>query len=317
MLIEAGAIVNRCDYHAHASLCYAVTNNNIECIRLLIKAGADVNFLCPLRYAAANGQIKCLMLLINEGADVNQVDDYCGGRTPFIWAVMNNQVECASVLIEAGADVNLCNPLHYAAEYGHVKCVMLLINGGANVNRIDDSCYKRMSLVLAVGNNHMECVRLLIDAGADVNGIDDYDIRTPLICAVDYNRIECASILIEAGADVNHRNGVLGFARSVEVIRLLLRSGAKINRSWRYSADKPAKELLTAAGYTRWRHSPKKADDLMGMCREVIREHLLKMDEHTHLFYRVTRLGLPAALVSYLVFDQTLDDDATVDNEEI
>ena len=67
-------------------------------------------------------------------------------------------------------------------------------------------------------------------------------------------------------------------------------------------------------------HLSKKTDDLMGMCREVIREHLLDLDPYTHLFYRVTRLGLPASLVSYLVFDQTLDDndddDFIFDNEE-
>ena len=45
----------------------------------------------------------------------------------------------------------------------------------------------------------------------------------------------------------------------------------------------------------------------MGMCREVIREHLLKLDEHTHLFGRVTRLGLPAALTNFLVYYQTTE----------
>ena len=34
-----------------------------------------------------------------------------------------------------------------------------------------------------------------------------------------------------------------------------------------------------------------------------IREHLLHLDPHTHLFGRVPRLGLPAALTDYLLFN--------------
>ena len=106
--------------------------------------------------------------------------------------------------------------------------------------------------------------------------------------------------------------GPLNRAQSPEVTRLLLRSGAQINRSRYWYEDylkKPAQELLLAAGDTCLIYSLPKADDLMGMCRKKIREHLLELDPHTHLFGRVPRLGLPAALVKYLVYDQSLDDD--------
>ena len=38
--------------------------------------------------------------------------------------------------------------------------------------------------------------------------------------------------------------------------------------------------------------------------------HLLKLDLHENLFVRVPRLPLPKALQSYLLYDQTLDDEA-------
>ena len=47
--------------------------------------------------------------------------------------------------------------------------------------------------------------------------------------------------------------------------------------------------------------------NLKHLCREAIRKHLLKLDPHTHLFYRVPSLGLPSLLVEYLLYDMSLD----------
>ena len=53
-------------------------------------------------------------------------------------------------------------------------------------------------------------------------------------------------------------------------------------------------------------------DDLQLMlkhiCREAIRKHLLSLDPHTHLFYRIPRLGLPSSLNRYLLYNTSLDD---------
>ena len=43
--------------------------------------------------------------------------------------------------------------------------------------------------------------------------------------------------------------------------------------------------------------------------------HLLKLDPHENLFVRVPRLPLPKALQSYLLYDQTLDDEAEETDE--
>ena len=49
--------------------------------------------------------------------------------------------------------------------------------------------------------------------------------------------------------------------------------------------------------------------NLMNITRCSIRDHLLALDPHTHLFGRVPKLGLPTALTRYLLYDQTLDDE--------
>ena len=46
---------------------------------------------------------------------------------------------------------------------------------------------------------------------------------------------------------------------------------------------------------------------LSNQCRDAIRYHLLKLDRHVNLFHRVPRLELPAALVNYLLYDESLE----------
>ena len=41
----------------------------------------------------------------------------------------------------------------------------------------------------------------------------------------------------------------------------------------------------------------------------AIREHLLELDPHTHLFYRVPRLGLPDVVTDYLLFNMSIEKD--------
>ena len=48
---------------------------------------------------------------------------------------------------------------------------------------------------------------------------------------------------------------------------------------------------------------------LKHICREAIRKHLLDLDPHQHLFGRIPKLGLPFALINYLLYGQSLDDD--------
>ena len=77
-------------------------------------------------------------------------------------------------------------------------------------------------------------------------------------------------------------------------LKLLFAAGDKITKP-----SDEVKRILNDAGEVNLSH----------LCRKVIRNHLLEMDPHTHLFGRMPRLGLPVALQSYLLYDQTLDDD--------
>ena len=75
------------------SLYNAILHNSIECIKVLIKNGADVNEICisgytPLHYAVFIDNAIIIKILIKNGANVNKKDIY--GHTPLLIAMDND-----------------------------------------------------------------------------------------------------------------------------------------------------------------------------------------------------------------------------------
>lgn len=69
---------------------------------------ADVNmrdqFLwTPLHHAAHAGQLELIRLLVSAGADIDA--KALGGATPLMRAIESSQVSCVDFLIRTGADV--------------------------------------------------------------------------------------------------------------------------------------------------------------------------------------------------------------------
>ena len=301
-MLKKGVDLNRCDSDGKTALMLALENAHDQAMPVS-NEGDD------LTRTAQTCKPEAVNLLIQAGADVNGYY-YPWEKMPLWYAVKYNCVQCVSLLMDAGADVKAkygqYDLLCLASYKGHYQCLNLLIQA------VDDDikAYSK-ALGFAAAGGKVKCVSLLINAGVDVNSPSLYQ-ETPLMFAVKNDNVECASVLIEAGADVNGIP-ILKFACSLAVTRLLLRSGVKINRLWRSVSNvgKPVAKLLLAAGDTcmTFSYLLPEADDLMGMCRDTIRKHLLDLDWYTHLFARVERLGLPSALVRYMVFDQSLDDD--------
>jgi ankyrin repeat protein len=83
----------------------------------------------PLHYAAYQNNPECIKLLLEAGANVNAKDDY--GSTPLNIAAWIGELECVKCLLAAGADINLTNKYRHTAadvarEYGHHECLALL-----------------------------------------------------------------------------------------------------------------------------------------------------------------------------------------------
>ena len=311
MLIQAGVDVNQ-DNGGNTAIMNAYHE---KCVDLLIKAGADVNKsndcdLTPLMNSAFHGADKCVALLIKAGADVNKQDMH--GRSPLICAAENsnpNNGKCIEVLVDSGADVNNLNSNGYSAlmiasKYGHHKSVDCLLKSGAA---------DKNSLMLAVGNGHPKCVDLLIRAGADVNR-RDFNGKTPMMIAALKNHYNCVEHCLNGRCQINLLDN-----KGLNILtKYLLRVGNKFDR------DQKVPMLLYAAGETIDETEAQVPDhlkptelSLKHLCREAIRKHLLVIDPHQHLFYRVPRLGLPDGLSRYLVYNIEIDDPIEVNCQKV
>ena len=111
-----------------------VRNNNIEGVKRLIQAGADVDIQdnygeTPLFIASNKGYLEIVQILIQAGADVDKQDEFV--FTPLMIASKKGHTEIVKLLIKAGADVDKGNktigtPLMIASKKGHTEIVELL-----------------------------------------------------------------------------------------------------------------------------------------------------------------------------------------------
>ena len=112
----------------------------------------DGGGLTPLVFAAREDCIDCARILLDAGADVNQRTRY--GWTPLLVATQNRHYKLAAYLLDRGANANMANeggwsPLYLATDnrniesgdypvrtpdMDHLEYIKLLLDKGANVN---------------------------------------------------------------------------------------------------------------------------------------------------------------------------------------
>ena len=119
----------------------AVLMGDIEAVQQHIDAGTDLNEdewtygSSPLITAAVFGELEIAKILINAGADLNFKNDE--GSTPLITAAAFDHTDLAKLLIDSGANIDLTNnegstALMLAVLYSNIDIVKSLLDKGAN-----------------------------------------------------------------------------------------------------------------------------------------------------------------------------------------
>lgn len=157
------------------SLLRAVKAGDVEDVRELLKTvdpdctyRGDGEPRSPLVAAARNGDLSIGKLLIDAGADVEF--HAWGDETPLMAASAHGHLDFVKHLLDSKADINRKlggdgSALLVAAREGHLETVKYLISRGADVNSQVNG--DGTPLICSVRSNHYEVSKVLLENGAD------------------------------------------------------------------------------------------------------------------------------------------------------
>ncbi|KAJ5362328.1 hypothetical protein N7541_003172 [Penicillium brevicompactum] len=234
------------------SLLLASHRSNVELLKILIEAGADVNTiirdgsnectsLTTLSMKALRGELESVKYLIREAkADVNM--QIPGGRHGHALEASTSLDVTRFLVEEAGASVNMQSTSGYrgnaltSACCQNLEMVQYLVEKGADVNiALKGGDYG--SALAAACTNDIEIVRYIVGAGAEINmPLESGNYRSVLAAACTAN-IEIVKYLVEAGVEINtpleggHYGSALAAActNDIEVVKYIVEAGADIN----------------------------------------------------------------------------------------
>jgi len=203
-LLKAGCRASGHELHLPAY------GGDVEMIRLLIQAGADVNVERRREYGLAD--LSPLETAIDRRGS-NMVDDGIWKNEKGRWATENRRrhdeeneryLDVIKDLIQAGADLNRItvdeSPVYRAAKSGDLEIVKLLLKAGADPNAISQvpwkKIYQETALHRAAREGFLEIVQSLVKAGAKID-TKDRNGHTPLDLAQKNGHLEVSRFLAQ------------------------------------------------------------------------------------------------------------------------
>jgi ankyrin repeat protein len=184
LLIKEGADINAIsavrDYNAHVT-----AEGRAKTL--------DSGGLTPLMYAIRENCIACVALLIESEVDLDLVDP--DGVSPLLLAVLNTNWDIAELLIKAGADVNQWD------MFGQAPLIAAVANRNGGAIKIDGYISQTnglgiVEMLLDVGANPN--MQLFLAPAKSRLG---YRGTTPLIRAAANADVEVIDLLLQHGAD--------------------------------------------------------------------------------------------------------------------
>jgi ankyrin repeat protein len=301
-------------------------------------APKDGGGLTPLVYAVRSDDLDSVKVLLAAGADVNQVSGY--GWSPLLVATQNRYYKLGAFLLEHGADVNLPNkggwtPLYLATDnrnieggdypvrkgdMDHLDFIKLLLDKGADVNaRMKDTTETRTvftnqwldengatAFLRASQSGDIVLMKLLLAHGADPKIDTALHVTALQVAAgigwvegITYewspaSTLEAVKMLLDLGLDPNAqadtgRTALHGAAHKgrPDVVQVLVDHGAKLDvRDYGNTDNRGSKELAV--------HTWLPVDYADGLVRVGVQSAIPHPETGLLIRKLMTAAGLPA-----------------------
>jgi len=297
----------------------------------------DGGELTPLVYAVRANDLESVKVLLAAGADVNQVTGY--GWSPLLVATQNRYYKLGAFLLDHGADVNLANkgawtPLYLATDnrniesgdypvrkgdMDHLDFIKLLLDKGANVNaRLKDSTETRTvftnqwldengatAFLRASQSGDLTLMKLLLAHGADPMIATTLNVTALHVAAgigwvegityewSDKDTLEAVRLLLDLGLDPNAqadtgRVALHGAAHKGRpaVVQLLVDHGARLDVRDYGNTDNRGGKLAV--------HTWQPVDYADGLVRVGVQSAIAHPETGLLLRKLMTAAGLPA-----------------------
>lgn len=246
------SVCNEYDKDGMAPLHHAARGNFVQIMKLLLKAGADIDipatkncmYVTPLICASKFDSFDACRVLIQNGAQITKKT--CNGQSPLHYAARKGHTRVLEVLLnEGGADVDhedndKATPLHTAAQAGQIEVIRKLVFYGADVARRDNDGYTPLHLAAREGHvdSFKEILKKAKSGGLStktlLNSPDCYG-NVCLHLAIKYGHREIVELCLGSGADISTAQDdfstPIHLACShgdLEITKLLVQQGAKI-----------------------------------------------------------------------------------------
>ena len=321
-MLARGADVDATDENKYTPLMLSAAGCHSDCVESLIDAGCRIN---KIDYAGSHakdyrGPINSPLALAAERSDRPAEREKCvrlltaAGSSVYgslMVAACGQFMNAVEYLIVAGANVN--QALSLAIDHGQVHAVSILIKAGGSVNKVqsdddgidgfmhnDDNAPLHKAVRLREGEDPTRKilnVKQLLRLGAHVNTMGNFGInpiKSHLVHLFELDEEFSENIFMLLYAAGDRLDG--DFCIRDENALYAMRKYANSHK------DTKAAKMLNCIHLID-------NQSLSELSREAIRKHLLHLDEHTNLFKRIPKLGLPDSVCTYMLYDMCVKEE--------